>query len=171
MYLFKKNIYLKVERFFTALSAKYWVCFKVFSFIWLPLCFFSGIRRPDTAGERFSVSLPFLRFNRNWYRAMAGGALLANAEIAGGMYVFEISNNEFTVVCKRLNYLFLIPCTGEASYRISSTDDVAEFIENRKEFNIKLQIDVVQVVSKSNHKERRVGKCEAVFHASPKPIA
>ena len=57
----------------------------------------------------FAAYLPFRRFNRNWYRAMAGGALLANSEIAGGMYVFGVCGADYTVVCKNLNYTFLRP--------------------------------------------------------------
>jgi hypothetical protein len=37
---------------------------------------------------------------------MAGGALLANSEIAGGTYVFGICGSDYTVVCKQLNYTF-----------------------------------------------------------------
>ena len=62
--------------------------------------------------DTFSAVLPFRRFNRNWYRAMAGGALLANSEIAGGMYVFGVCGGDYTVVCKNLNYTFLRPCLG-----------------------------------------------------------
>src|SRR5258705_9428121 len=63
--------------------------------------------------------LPFRRFNRNWYRAMAGGALLANSEIAGGGYVFGLCGADYTVLCKQLNYTFLRPCFGPAGFRMT----------------------------------------------------
>ena len=47
---------------------------------------------------------------------MAGGALLANSEIAGGSYVFGICGGDYTVVCKDLDYKFLRPCLGPAVY-------------------------------------------------------
>ena len=40
--------------------------------------------------------LPFRKFNKNWYNAMAGAALLGNAEIAGGMYVFGTVGADYT---------------------------------------------------------------------------
>jgi len=72
--------------------------------------------------------LPFRRFNRNWYRAMAGGALLANSEIAGGMYVFGIVGGDYTVVCKHLEYRFLRPCFGPAVYRMTPRENVHELV-------------------------------------------
>ena len=78
----------------------------------------SGYEFPGRIDAKtFEAYLPFRRFNRNWYRALAGGALLANSEIAGGMYVFGVVGGDYTVVCKNLNYTFLRPCFGPKDER------------------------------------------------------
>src|SRR6185295_14758778 len=116
--------YDKLEAFISKLSTRdnFWA--SVCSFLWLPLAFFSGITMKRTDENNFSAILPFRRFNRNWYRAMAGGALLANSEIAGGMYIFGICGSDYTVVCKQLNYTFLRPCFGPAVYRMHPRQDI-----------------------------------------------
>ena len=113
--------YDKIEAFVSRLSTRdnFWQ--RVCSLIWLPYAFFSGIRIKQISAETYGAILPFRRFNRNWYRAMAGGALLANSEIAGGMYVFGICGGDYTVVCKHLEYTFLRPCFGPAVYRMTRT--------------------------------------------------
>jgi hypothetical protein len=74
----------RVEAFISRLSTRDNFWHAICSFIWLPLAFFSGIRTRQIDADSYAAYLPFPRFNRNWYRAMAGGALLGNAEIAGG---------------------------------------------------------------------------------------
>src|SRR5687768_4431508 len=83
-----KNWYDRLEAFVSSLSVRDNFWHRICSFIWLPFAFFSGIRMKRIDAETFSAVLPFTRFNRNWYHAMAGAALLGNSEIAGGMYVF-----------------------------------------------------------------------------------
>jgi hypothetical protein len=117
--------------------------------------------------ESFTAVLPFVRFNRNWYRAMAGGALLANSEIAGGMYVFGICGGDYTVVCKNLQYTFLRPCFGPAIYKIKPREDVKALIASKGEFNITLDLEVSQQVY-TGQRDKRVGRCEATFHVTPK---
>ena len=79
----------KLEAKISRLSTKNNFWHRVCSWIWLPLAFRSGITFHEGSESTFSAVLPFRRFNRNWYNAMAGGALLGNAEVAGGMFVFE----------------------------------------------------------------------------------
>jgi hypothetical protein len=112
--------------------------------------------------------LPFRRFNRNWYNAMAGAALLGNSEIAGGMYVFGTCGGDYTVVCKHLEYRFLRPCFGPALYQIRPHEDLAALVEEGGEFNITLTLDIVQDIRKPGDKPKRVGRCVATFHATPK---
>ena len=112
--------------------------------------------------------LPFRRFNRNWYRAMAGGALLANSEIAGGSYVFGVTGAEYTVVCKNLNYTFLRPCLGPAVYRMTPRENLKELIQGGGEFNITLDMEITQQASRRGERDKRVGRCEATFHVTPK---
>lgn len=164
----KPTLMDRLDRFVSRLSTRNNFWHRVCSLIWLPYAFKSGIRMKRIDASTFSAVLPFRRFNRNWYNAMAGAALLANSEVAGGMYVFNICGGDFTVVCKNLEYRFLRPCFGPALYRISPREDIKALADQRKEFNVTLDLDVVQQIGKKDGKERRVGKCVATFHVTPK---
>jgi acyl-coenzyme A thioesterase PaaI-like protein len=141
---------------------------RICSFIWLPLAFFSGIRMKRIDAETFSAVLPFTRFNRNWYNAMAGAALLGNSEIAGGMYVFGLCGADYQVVCKHMEYRFLRPCLGPAVYKMKPRENVKELKAAGGEFNVTLDLDILQQVTKTGERDRRVGKCVITFHATPK---
>lgn len=141
---------------------------RVTSWIWMPLAYRSGIRVHKGSVGAFSALLPFSRFNRNWYKAMAGGALLANSELAGGMFIFQKCSGDWTVVCKELTYKFMRPCFGPAVYNIDTEADLDELIAAGDEFNITLEIEVVQMVTSRLERERRVGTCTATFHVTPK---
>jgi hypothetical protein len=142
---------------------------RVCSWIWLPLAFRSGIRfHQRGSSHHFSAVLPFRRFNRNWYSAMAGAALLGNSEIAGGMFVFGKCGGEYTVVCKHLDYRFLRPCFGPAVYQIEPQEDIEQKVKEGGEFNITVEMTIVQMVHSAQESERRVGKCTATFHVTPK---
>jgi hypothetical protein len=163
-----KNLYDRIEAFVSRLGARdnFWA--SICSFLWLPLAFFSGIRTKMIDDNTFLAVLPFRRFNRNWYRAMAGGALLANSEIAGGMYVFGICGGDYTVVCKHLDYHFLRPCFGPAVYRISPRESIKQHLAHGGEFNIILDLNVLQQASRLGERDKRVGQCVATFHVTPK---
>jgi hypothetical protein len=141
---------------------------RVFSMIWLPYAFRSGIRMKRVDASTFSAILPFRRFNRNWYNAMAGAALLGNSEIAGGMYVFGVCGGMYTVVCKHLEYRFLRPCFGPAVYRINPREPLDALVAAGGEFNVTLDMDICQQLHKPGAKEKRVGRATAVFHVTPK---
>ncbi|MGB7158026.1 MAG: hypothetical protein WBD40_08160 [Tepidisphaeraceae bacterium] len=162
-----KTFWDKAEAFISRLSVRDNFWHGVCSLIWLPLAFFSGIRMKELDAQTFQAVLPFRRFNRNWYRAMAGGALLANSEIAGGMYVFGVCGGDYTVVCKNLNYTFLRPCFGPAVYRMSPREDMKALTARGGEFNITLDLEISQQGFKGE-RDRRVGRCEATFHVTPK---
>ena len=158
----------KVEAFISRLSTRDNFWHSICSFIWLPLAFFSGIRTKQIGEDRYQAILPFRKFNKNWYNAMAGGALLGNAEIAGGMYVFGIVGSDYTVVCKNLNYTFLRPCLGPAVYHMHSRENLREKIATKAEFNCTLDMDIMQQPIGKKDRERRVGRCEVTFHITPK---
>jgi hypothetical protein len=158
----------KIEAFISALSVRDNFWHRICSLIWLPYAFFSGIRMKTLDANTFSAVLPFNRFNRNWYRAMAGAALLGNSEVAGGMYVFGICGAGYTVVCKHLEYKFLRPCLGPAVYKMKPREDIHGLIVAGEEFNLTLDMDILQQVSKGADKERRVGRCVVTFHVTPK---
>lgn len=179
----KRSLRDKLEDFIGRLSTRNNFWHRVCSMIWLPYAFRSGIRMKRVDAETFTAELPFRRFNKNWYNAMAGAALLGNSEIAGGMFVFGITGGEYTIVCKHLAYRFLRPCYGPALYRVFPREDVKALIATGKEFNVTLDLDIVQqavipaaignradkrsLVSRMAAKERKVGRCEVTFHVTP----
>ena len=163
-----KTMMDRVDRFVSRLSTRNNFWHRVCSLFWLPYAFKSGIRMKRVGAKTFSAVLPFRRFNRNWYNAMAGAALLANSEVAGGMYVFGVCGGEYTVVCKNLEYKFLRPCFGPALYRIHPREDIGTLKAAGPEFNVTLDLDIVQQIGKKGGKERRVGKCTATFHVTLK---
>ena len=158
----------RLDAFVSRLSTRNNFWHRVCSLIWLPYAFKSGIRMRRLDRETFAAVLPFRRFNRNWYNAMAGAALLANSEVAGGMYVFGVCGGDYTVVCKELGYKFLRPCFGPALYRITPREDIGALARSGLEFNVTLDLDIVQQIARRTDKERRVGKCVATFHVTPK---
>jgi hypothetical protein len=118
--------------------------------------------------DTFTAVLPFRRFNRNWYNAMAGASLLANSEIAGGMYVFQKAGRDYMVVCKELSYRFLRPCFGPAVYQVVPKGDVDALVAEGGEFNIEIQLNVYQQLKKPGERGKRVGRVFATFHVTPK---
>ena len=162
----------RLERRISKLSVKNNFWHRVCSWIWLPLAFRSGIKVAKPVPGRdatFTMMLPFRRFNRNWYNAMAGAALLANSEVAGGMYVFKRCGGDYTVVCKELSYKFLRPCVGPALYRVEPQEDIDAKVKTGSEFNITVDMYIVQMVTAGKEeKERRVGHSVATFHVTPK---
>jgi acyl-coenzyme A thioesterase PaaI-like protein len=159
----------RAEAFVSRLSTTSNFWHRICSLIWLPFAFRSGIKLPKRLDDRsFAAELPFRRFNRNWYNAMAGAALLGNAEIAGGMYVFGVCGGDYTVVCKHMEYRFLRPCFGPAVYRISPRGDINAELAHRGEFNLTIDMDVYQTITKPGDREKRVGRCSATFHVTPK---
>ena len=137
---------------------------RVCSFLFLPLAYSSGIYFRRVDGDNYVAVLPFRRFNRNWYSAMGGAALLANSEVAGGSYLFRACGAGYTVVCKHLDYRFLRPCLGTAIYHMKPREDIQEQLAHGKEFNLTLDMEVMQ----QGERNRRVGRCVATFHVTPK---
>jgi acyl-coenzyme A thioesterase PaaI-like protein len=164
----KRTFSERVEAYVSKLSTKNNFWHRVCSLIWLPFAFRSGIKMKRLDQNSFTAVLPFRRFNRNWYNAMAGAALLGNSEIAGGMYVFGICGGDYTVVCKHLEYKFLRPCFGPAVYRITPRENIQELLAHKGEFNITIDLDINQAITKLGEKEKRVGRCTATFHVTPK---
>ncbi|MEM1010814.1 MAG: hypothetical protein AAGI46_01185 [Planctomycetota bacterium] len=165
----------RVEAYLSRLSTRDNFWHRIFSLLFLPLAFWSGIRMrregssvSEDETSSFAAVLPFKKFNKNWYNAMAGASLLANTEIAAGMYVFGEAGGDYTVVCKNLNYTFLRPCLGPAVYRMTPRDDLKAQIATGNEFNTSLDVDVRQLSMKAGDREKRVGRAEITFHVTPK---
>jgi hypothetical protein len=137
---------------------------RVCSFFFLPLSHASGIYFKRVDGDNYVAILPFRRFNRNWYSAMGGAALLANSEVAGGSYLFRACGAGYTVVCKHLDYRFLRPCLDTAVYTMKPREDIKEQLAHGREFNLTLDMEILQ----QGEHNRRVGRCVATFHVTPK---
>lgn len=167
----KKSFMERVEAYISRLSTRSNFWHRVCSLIWLPIAYRSGIKVRRLDKTTFTAVLPFRRFNRNWYNAMAGAALLANSEIAGGMYVFGVCGGDYTVVCKELRYKFLRPCFGPAVYRANPQGDLHALVEQGGEFNIDIELEICQQLKKPGDREFRVGRCHATFHVTPKSHA
>lgn len=178
----KRTIMERAEAFISNLSTRNNFWNRVCSMIWLPYAFRSGIKMTSDEST-YRATLPFRRFNKNWYNAMAGAALLGNSEIAGGNYVFAVCGGDYTVVCKHLEYKFLRPCHGPAEYRMTPLDDIHALVASGDEFNIAVRMDIVQVLVPMSEKKlqdevelednkpakpKRVGRCTATFHVTPK---
>ncbi len=167
----KRSMYDRLEAYISGLTSRSPFWHRVASMIWLPYAFRSGIRIKRESDSTFSAILPFRKFNRNWYNAMAGASLLANSEIAGGMYLYGRCGGDYTVVCKRLEYKFLRPCFGPAIYRVSPKHDLDTQLATGGEFNFEMELDVVQSIpTRGLGREVRVGKCFATFHVTPKAL-
>ena len=163
----------RIERKVSRLSTKNNFWHRSIAWIFLPLAYRSGIKFRGQAlskdGE-FECVVPFSRFNKNWYNAMAGAALLANSEVAGGMYIFKRCGSDYTVVCKHLDYKFRRPCVGPAIYRVIPEEDIEPLVATGDEFNITVKMTILQAVVKKDEKERKVGESVATFHVTPKSM-
>ncbi len=167
----KRSLMDTLEHHISKLTSRSVFWHRIGSLIWLPYAFRSGIKMKQVDAKTFSAVLPFRRFNRNWYDAMAGAALLANSEIAGGTYIYGKCGGDYTVVCKDLRYRFLRPCMGPAIYRINPKEDLDALLATGREFNINIELDVFQQLpTKGLGREVKVGRCEATFHVTPKSL-
>jgi hypothetical protein len=163
----------RLEAWLSRLSIKNNFWHSLFSLVWLPYAFRSGIRMGGIrklSTERFTAILPFRRFNRNFYDAMAGAALLGNSEVAAGMYLFSICGGDYTVVCKEMKYRFLRPCFGPAVYRVVKSEDVEARVASGNEFNVALELEIYQEALPKVRPETLVGRCDIVFHCTPKTM-
>ena len=167
------NLVRRIERKVSRLSTKNNFWHRSIARIFLPLAYRSGIKfrgQEESKDGEFECVVPFSRFNKNWYNAMAGAALLANSEVAGGMYIFKRCGSDYTVVCKHLEYRFRRPCVGPAVYRVKPREDIEPLVASGDEFNITVDLTILQAVVKKDEKERKVGESVATFHVTPKAM-
>ena len=157
----------RLEAWLETLAHRYAFIRKITSRLFLPIAFHSGLMMKKLDPHTFTYVLPFRRFNRNFYDAMAGAALVANSEIAAGMYLFGELGGRWTIVCKNINYRFLRPCLGPAIYKVKPLEDLKAKLLTGQEFNIDLALEILQQVS-GQRRHPRVGRCEVTFHCTPK---
>ncbi|MDA7506049.1 hypothetical protein N9F44_00470 [Akkermansiaceae bacterium] len=159
--------YRKVEQRLSNLCFNNNFWYKVLTTIYLPLAAKSKMMLGKQVGDVYETTLPFKRFNKNWYDAMAGAALLANTEVAGGMAIFKQVGEKYTVVCKEMHYKFRLPCQTDAIYRVKVLDDVKKLMRIKPEFNVLMQIDVMAEIK---NKMRKIGSSTITFHVAAKSL-
>ncbi len=157
----------RIEQFIENAVSRNRIMHRICSRIWLPFAFHSGITMKRIDENTFNYVLPFRKFNKNWYKAMAGAALVANSEIAGGLYLMADMGGKWTVVCKKMTYRFLRPCFGPAIYRVTPLQDFPALLEAGEEFNIELMLEVLQEMALPR-RQPRIGRCYITFHCTPK---
>ncbi|MEM6749688.1 MAG: hypothetical protein AAGA57_08555 [Planctomycetota bacterium] len=166
---FFSRLVQRIERKLSTLSTRNNFWHRAMAWVFLPLAWRSGIKQVEEDGASpFTVLLPFRRFNKNWYNAMAGAALLANSEVAGGMFIFGKVGGEYTVVCKELHYKFTRPCLGPAIYQVTPQANIEQLMREKLEFNVPIEMNIYQAVVHKDERRKRVGRCSATFHVAPK---
>ena len=159
--------YRKLEQQLSKLCFENDIWYKILTSIYLPLASKAGMKLGSRTGEVYETVLPFKKFNKNWYDAMAGAALLANTEIAGGMAIFQYVGEKYTVVCKELNYKFRLPCHSDAIYRVRMVDDIQSLMKSKPEFNLRMEIDIL---AEMKNKMRKIGTSKVTFHIAAKSL-
>jgi len=159
--------YRRVEQKLSKLCFENNFFYKILTSIYLPLASKAGMKLGKQVGEVYETVLPFKRFNKNWYDAMAGAAILANTEIAGGMAIFQLVGEKYTVVCKELSYKFRLPCQSDATYRVKILDDIHKLMKTKPEFNLRMEIDVL---AEMRNKMRKIGSSSVTFHIAAKSL-
>lgn len=159
--------YRKLETRLSVLCFNNNFWYKILTFKYLPLASKCGMKLGEWKGDVYETVLPFKKFNKNWYDAMAGAVILANTEIAGGMAIFKLVGEKYTVVCKDLSYKFRLPCQSEATYRVKIIDDIHSLMKTKPEFNLRMEIDVV---AEMKNKMRKIGSSTITFHVAAKSL-
>jgi Domain of unknown function (DUF4442) len=156
-----------VEIYFNKLSIKSPLISKLLSMIFLPYISKSGLRMNYDPDNYYAV-LPKKRLNTNWYGTIGGAALLANLELAAGSYLFMMTKGEYRMVCKDINYRFLLPSVSDIMYK-ASTDliELKEKIAAGGKFNISLNVKVFRVGSIKDAAGKRMGGGMVSFHMWP----
>lgn len=159
--------YRKLEQKLSKLCFNNNFWYKILTSIYLPLAAKAGMKLGRRKEDVYEAVLPFKKFNKNWYDAMAGAALLANTEIAGGMAIFQYVGEKYTVVCKELSYKFRLPCHSDATYRVRIIDDIQKLMKTKPEFNLRMEIDVL---AEMKNKMRKIGTSNVTFHIAAKSL-
>ena len=125
--------------------------------------FRSGIQMSAWMPRRSPPTAPFVG-STGTGTTRGRAALLGNAEIAGGMYVFGVCGGDYTVVCKNRT-TFLRPCLGPAVYRIRPQEDLNALVAAGA-VQHHLEMDVVQQIGIPGKTDKRVGRAVVTFHVT-----
>lgn len=139
---------------------------RLLSFLFMPYIYKSGLKI-NFDPENYYAILPKRRINQNWYGTMGGGAILGNVELAAGSYLFMLTGGEYRMVCKDLDYRFLLPSIDGVMYRASlDLDELKQKVAAGGKFNISMDVKVFRVTNKTQQ-GKRVGGGVISFHVWP----
>lgn len=139
---------------------------QILSFFFMPYLLKSGLK-VNFDPEDFFAILPKRQINQNWYNTMGGAAILANLELAAGAYLFMMTRGDYRLVCKGLDYRFILPSVGAVLYKAAVEPEVLQAkLESGKKFDIDLDVKVYRATSESKP-GKRMGGGVITFHVWP----
>lgn len=140
---------------------------RVLAMLFLPLVWRLGLRI-NYAADDFYVETPHSRMNRNAYGTVGGAALLANLELAAGCYLFMRTEGGHRIVCRNVNYRFMLPSTNGLHLKAEPVDDDLDaLIAGGKPFNTTVKVNVYSSGETRGEPGRRIGRGELRFHLWP----
>ncbi|MGH1471660.1 MAG: hypothetical protein ACRBCS_10735 [Cellvibrionaceae bacterium] len=138
---------------------------RLLSFFFMPLVHKSGLKINFDPNNYFAL-LPKKRFNINWYGTVAGSAILGNSELAAGSYLFMLTKGNYRMICKQLEYKFLLPSTEDIIFKTTiDEDDLNQKVATGEKFNISMTIKAFRAKNKLPGK--RIGSGIISFHVWP----
>ncbi len=155
-----------LEKRLNKLSMKHPLLNKLLSMLFMPYVFKSGLKI-NFDPENYYAILPKKRINQNWYGTMGGGAILGNVELAAGSYLFMMTEGNYRMVCKALDYRFLLPSNDAVMYKATlDLDELKEKVDAGGKFNIDMDVKVFRTV-KPRKAGKRIGGGIITFHVWP----
>ena len=137
---------------------------RILSILFLPMVWRLGLRI-NYSLENFFVEVPHTRINRNSYGTIGGAALLANLELAAGSYLFMRTDGGHRIVCRNVNYRFMLPSTNGLRLEVEPLDeDLEAAIQSGSPFNANVKVNVYSRGEGKGERGRRIGRGELRFH-------
>ncbi len=134
------------------------------SMLFFPLVWRFGIRINYSAND-FFVEVPHKKLLRNAYGTVGGAALLANLELAAGSYLFMRTDGGHRIVCRNVNYRFILPSKNGLHFKVEPiSEDLEATIQSGKPFNTTLKVNVFSRGKESGKPGRCIGRGEVQFH-------
>ena len=140
---------------------------RILAMLFLPMVWRLGLRI-NYSEDNFYVETPHTRMNRNAYGTVGGAALLANLELAAGSYLFMRTAGCHRIVCRNVNYRFMLPSTNGLHLQAEPLcDDLEEMIASGKPFNTVVKVNAYSRGDAPGEIGRRIGRGELRFHLWP----
>lgn len=144
----------------------YWLHW-VLAMLFLPLAWRLGLRI-NYSPENFYAETPRNRYTTNHYGTIGGAALLANLELAAGAYLSMRTGGRYRLVCRNVQYRFMLPATNGLHFRVEPDNEALESdLGSDLPFNAHLKVSVYTRGKHRGEPGRRIGRGELKFHAWP----